>query len=96
MSEIAITLGDNIERQAAEILDCIGMSLSDYFNLAARQLCITRRVSFDIVAPAPEPNEETRRALVTAEAEELDLIPDDTPGFTDADELISFLDSQRE
>lgn len=29
MSEITITLDDNIERQAAEILDRIGMSLSD-------------------------------------------------------------------
>ena len=48
------------------------------------------------IAPEPEPTEKTRRALVAAEAKALGLIPDDAPGFTDADELISFLDSQGE
>lgn len=40
----------------------------------------------DIVVP--EPNEETRRTL--------GLIPDDTPGFTDADELVAFLNGEGE
>lgn len=96
MSTTTITLDDDVKRQTVEILDSIGMSLSGYFNLAARQLCITRRVPFDIVAPEPEPTEKTRRALVAAEAKALGLIPDDVPSFADAGELISFLDNQGE
>ncbi len=92
MGTSTITLDDDIKRETVDILDSIGMSLSDYFNLAARQLCIRRRVPFDIVAPEPEPNETTRRALVAAEAKAMGLIPDDAPGFTDAEELVAFLD----
>ena len=38
------------------------------------------------------PNEATRRAMVIAEAHELGILPDDSPSFNNADELISFLD----
>lgn len=96
MSTTTITLDDDVKRQTVEILDSVGMSLSGYFNLAARQLCITRRVPFEIVAPEPEPNEKTRRALIEAEAKTLGLIPDNVPGFTNVDELIAFLDEQGE
>ena len=92
MSTTTITLDDDVKQETVDILDSIGMSLSGYFNLAARQLCIRRRVPFDIVAPEPEPNETTRRALVAAEAKAMGLIPDDAPGFTDAEELVAFLD----
>ena len=40
------------------------------------------------------PNEETRRALVAAEAKELGLIPDDAPAFDDIDGLVAFLEKE--
>ena len=92
MATTTITLDEDVKRETTEILNSIGMTLSGYFNLAARQLCIKRRVPFEIEAPDPLPNEETRRAMIAAEARELGLIPDDTPKFTDADELVAFLD----
>ena len=92
MATTTITLDEDVKRETIEILNSIGMTLSGYFNLAARQLCIKRRVPFEIEAPDPLPNEETRRAMIAAETRELGLIPDDTPGFTDANELVAFLD----
>ena len=35
---------------------------------------------------------QTRRAMVIAEAHELGILTDDSPSFNNADELISFLD----
>ncbi len=92
MATTTITLDDDVKRETTEILNSIGMTLSGYFNLAARQLCIKRRVPFEIEAPDPLPNEATRRAMIEAEARELGLLPDDTPRFTDANELIAFLE----
>ena len=40
------------------------------------------------------PNEETRRALVAAEAKELGLISDDAPAFADVDGLMAFLEEE--
>ena len=95
MATTTITLDEDVKRETTEILNSIGMTLSGYFNLAARQLCIKRRVPFEIEAPDPLPSEETRRAMIAAEAKELGLIPDDTPKFTDTDELAAFLDGPK-
>ena len=88
MATTTITLDDAVKQETTEILDTLGLSLSGYFNLAARQL----RIPFDIEAPDPAPNEATRRAMVAAEARELGIIPDDTPAFTDVDDLLAYLD----
>lgn len=92
MATTTITLDDAVKQETTEILDTLGLSLSGYFNLAARQLIIKRRIPFDIEAPDPAPNEATRRAMVAAEARELGIIPDDTPTFTDVDDLLAYLD----
>lgn len=49
---------------------------------------------FEIVPAGGVPNEETRRALVAAEAKELGLIPDDAPAFDDIDGLVAFLEKE--
>lgn len=60
--------------------------------MATHQLVNQRRISFEVVPAMETPNEETRRALVAAEAKELGLIPDDSAYFNDIDELMAFLD----
>ena len=62
-------------------------------NLKA-QLVNQRRIPFEIVPAGGVPNEETRRALVAAEAKELGLIPDDAPAFDDIDGLVAFLEEE--
>ena len=66
MATTTITLDDDVKRETTEILNSLGMTLSGYFNLAARQLCIKRRVPFEIEAPDPLPNELTRKAMIEA------------------------------
>ena len=43
---------------------------------------------------AEVPNDETRRALIVAEAKEMGLIADDARAFDDVDKLMAFLDEE--
>ena len=91
MSSTTITLDDALKKEATEVLGSIGLSLSGYCTLALRQLANKRKVPFELVAADPVPTEETRRAMVEAEARELGIIPDDSPSFTNSDDLIASL-----
>lgn len=98
MSSTMQTTTIRIDRQekaeAASILESIGLSFNAYLNLAVKQLINQRRVPFDL-EPAPvQPNEETRRAMVEAEAKELGILPDDSPTFADMASLMSYLDGE--
>ena len=81
------------KRAATEILDSIGITFNAYLNMAVKQLINKRRVPFELEAAPEIPNEETRRAMVEAEAKALGLIEDDSPRFRDADAAIAFLRS---
>ena len=87
-----VRIEEGLKEQATEFLDSVGLSLNSYLNLAVRQLVNQRKIPFEIVGRAEVPNEATRRAMVIAEAHELGILPDDSPSFNDADELMSFLD----
>lgn len=81
------------KRAAIEILDSIGITFNSYLNMAVKQLINKRRVPFELEAPRKIPNEETRRAMLVAEAKELGLVIDESPKFDDADEAIAYLRS---
>ena len=66
--------------------------LNTYVNLALRQLVNQRRIPFELVPAEDTPNEETRRAMVLAEAKELGIVKDNDPSFDDADMLMASLD----
>ena len=85
-----VRIEEGLKEQATEFLDSVGLSLNSYLNLAVRQLVNQRK----IVGRAEVPSEATRRAMVIAEAHELGILPDDSPSFNDADELMSFLDEE--
>ena len=53
-----------------------------------------RRIPFEIVPAGEVPNDETRRALIVAEAKEMGLIADDARAFDDVDKLMAFLDEE--
>ena len=89
-----VRIEEGLKEQATEFLDSVGLSLNSYLNLAVRQLVNQRKIPFEIVGRAEVPNEATRRAIVIAEAHELGILPDDSPSFNDADELMSFLDEE--
>ena len=89
-----VRIGEGLKEQATEFLDSVGLSLNSYLNLAVRQLVNQRKIPFEIVGREEVPTEVTRRAMVSAEAHELGILPDDSLSFNNADELMSFLDEE--
>lgn len=80
--------------EATDLLESMGISFNGYLTMAVKQLVNQRRIPFDIV-PAPyEPNEETRRALIAAEAKGLGLIPDDEIAFDSVADAMAWLDEK--
>lgn len=87
-----IRIEDELKNQAVSILDSIGLSFNSYVQLATRQLVNQRRIPFELVAASEVPNEETYRVLVEAEARSLGLLPDTSPMFANASDLMAYLD----
>ena len=93
MAATTIRMDDNIKAQAGDLLESMGLSINAYVNLALRQLVNQRRIPFEIVASQEAPNDETRRAMVLAEAKALGIVADNDPAFTDIDALMASLDA---
>lgn len=89
-----IRVDENLKAQANEILGSVGLSYNTFVVMATHQLVNQQRIPFEIVPARGLPNEETRRALVAAEAKELGLIPDDAPAFDDVGKLMAFLEEE--
>ncbi|GBG93820.1 DNA-damage-inducible protein J [Ligilactobacillus salitolerans] len=92
-SATTIRLDDELKDKLIKELSATGLSINAYFNMAARQLILQKKIPFEILTEADEPTEETRRALVAAEAKKLGIIPDDVPEFDNTKALKNFLDS---
>ena len=88
-----IRMDEDLKRETVEMLDSLGISFNAYVTMASRQLVTQRRVPFSIVAPEREPTEETRRAMVAAEAKALGLLPDDAPVFDSGDDVLDYLEA---
>lgn len=82
-------------RAAADLLQAMGFTLDEYLHMAVRQLIIQRRVPFEVLPAEDRPVEETRRALIAAEAKELGIIEDDARSFKTAEEAMVWLDDDR-
>lgn len=89
-----IRLDDDLKDKMNKELKSMGLSINGYFNMAARQLIIQKRIPFEIVAEHEQPTETTRKALVKAEAKELGIIPDDSPSFDNMGDLKNYLDKE--
>ena len=82
------------KREATELLKSMGISFNGYLTMSVRQLLNQRRIPFEILPEAPEPTEETRRAMVAAEAKQMGLIPDDAVTFTSVDDAMAWLEEE--
>ena len=79
--------------EATDLLKSMGVSFNGYLAMAIKQLINQRRIPFEIVPPKNAPTEETRLAMLRAEAKAAGLIPDGDPGFTDPDEFFASLEA---
>lgn len=91
-SPTTIRLDDDLKDKMNKELKSMGISINGYFNMAARQLVIQKKIPFEILSEHAEPNLTTRRAMIEAEAKELGIIPDDTPSFDNVKDLKKYLD----
>lgn len=76
-----IHLDDKLKKELSKELKTMDLSINEYFNLAARQSVIQKKIPFEVLAELNEPTEITEKALVTAHAKELGIIPDDSPSL---------------
>lgn len=90
---MTVRMDDELGAQFAHDLDALGLTANAYFVMAAKQLVAQRRVPFDLIVPADAPNDETRTALMLAQAKELGLVPDDSPRFATAEAAMDWLES---
>lgn len=90
---VTIALDEQLRQAVTAQLQAVGLTLNEYFVLAAKQLVVQNRIPFVVLTPdEDEPNTVTRRAMVAIEAKELGLIPDDSPVFTDVTTMLTYLD----
>ena len=60
----------------------------------AKRFVAERGFPFEVrLEDQAKPNETTRKAMAAAEAREHGFMPDDSPAFSNASELMSYLDS---
>ena len=85
-------MDEDVKSRVCAMLEGMGMTFGGFVNMAARQLLIQGRLPFPVLAPrADRPTEETRRALVEAEAKMLGLLPDDAVTFEDGRAAAAYL-----
>ena len=88
MGNITIRMNDDLKARVNQTLDAIGMN---YVTMASIQLVNQQRLPFDTSARAAEPNEQTKRAMLEAEAKERGILPDDAATFNSAQDAIAWL-----
>ena len=95
MKPTTVRFDESLKSEAVAILDSIGLGLNAYLTLALRQLVNQRRVPFELVAGRDVPNEETRLAMLRAEAKSAGIISDDDPSFSSVEDAMAYLEGRR-
>ena len=91
MSTTTLRLDSELKGRIEKKLKETGLSLNAYFTLAAKQLDIQGKIPFEIKTPSDTLNQETLDALLLSQAKEENIVPDDTPGFTDSKQMIEYM-----
>ena len=91
VGNITIRMNDDLKARVNQTLDAIGMNFNTYVTMASIQLVNQQRLPFDTSVRAAEPNEQTKRAMLEAEAKERGLPPDDATTFNSAQDAITWL-----
>ncbi len=91
VGNITIRMNDDLKARVNQTLDAIGMNFNTYVTMASIQLVNQQRLPFDTSVRAAEPNEQTKRAMLEAEAKECGILPDDAATFNSAQDAITWL-----
>lgn len=80
MSVITIRMDDELKSEMTETLESMGLNVTTFFTMAAKQLVARQELPFEVKAGKPQPNymsEELEKILITERAKMLNIIPDD-------------------
>lgn len=91
----SIRMDSELKQQVNARLDALGMNFNTFVIMASKQLVAQNRLPFSTAVPhSQEPTEETRRAMLIAEAKELGIIADSSPAFDSVDDAMAYLDRE--
>ena len=91
MGNITIRMNDDLKARVNQTLDAIGMNFNTYVTMASIQLVNQQRLPFDTSVRTEEPNEQTKRAMLEADAKERGVLPDGEASFNSAQDAIAWL-----
>ena len=87
MANITIRIDDDVKTQLQELVTELGLDITTYFTIAAKQAIRERRIPFEVSANTP--NADTQDAFVEVLA--MKNNPSDYKGYTDVDEMMKEL-----
>lgn len=86
-----LRLDSDLKKRVEAKLKATGLTLNAYLVLATQQFDLQGKIPFPIKTPNIEPNAETKKAIMQAEAEENNLSEKNTPGFTNNKKLMAYM-----
>lgn len=87
MANITMRIDDDVKTQLQELVTELGLDITTYFTMAAKQAIRERRIPFEVSANTP--NVDTQDAF--AEVLAMKNNPSDYKGYTDVDEMMKEL-----
>ena len=96
-STLTLRMDNALKHQVDSISHGLGLTTTAVLTVMAKRFVAERGFPFEVrLEDQAKPNETTRKAMVAAEARELGLMPDDSPAFSNARDLMSYLDNDAE
>ena len=89
MATINVNVNNKVKKEATEILDALGISMSTAINIFLTQVTRTRSIPFEIISP--KPTRRLKKAL--KEADKIVSGKINSKGYDDVDELFKDLDN---
>ncbi len=87
MANITMRIDDEVKAQLQELVSELGLDITTYFTMAAKQAIRERRIPFAVTANIP--NTDTLEAF--AEVESMKKNPSAYKGYTDVDKMMEDL-----
>lgn len=78
--------------EVKKILNELGLDVSTSIKIYFKQIIKQKGIPFSLTTNNSDtPTEETKKALLLAEAKDMGLIEDNTPGFTNNKDLMNYM-----
>lgn len=85
--KITMRMDEDLKKQLQELVSNLGMDMTTFFTISAKQAVREQRIPFDISMNIP--NEETRKAI--EEVQQMKKNPSFGKSYTDVDEMMKEL-----